>query len=240
MILCLLAGTAASFRHNHVSSKLWQLTDLMLSANDKDKHNPGSSNDDESTGRSIASAKPWKNMGEIVTITSPWLTLKGERLLDDADNLLDYWRVEKDDSAVILVLHRGHLVFPKPVWRVGLHATTLDFPGGRVPRGMAPQDVVGRILERELQIDSETAIKTWQALNEDQGWPVNSSFSNQKLFGFVVELHNDVELDYEAVLHPKTYDPNNPSDLELLLQEDLLCLQCRAVLLEWRLQREIE
>ena len=191
------------------------------------------SNDDSS---SSSSSKKWKFMGQIASLESPWLTIKGERLLDDKDQLLDYWRVEKDDSAVVLTLHKGNFVFHKPVYRVGLDQVTLDFPGGRIPNGKSPQSVVMPILERELGV-AETDVLRVEPLNRNgEGWPVNSSFSNQKLFGFVAELKEDCKLD-PSLLHSKSYSATEPNSLRELLDKELTCLQCRAVLQEWKIQQ---
>jgi hypothetical protein len=173
----------------------------------------------------------WRVMSEIVTIQSPWLRIIGERLEDDHKQLLDYWRVEKADSAVVLTLHRDRLVFPKKSYRVGLNKATLDFPGGRVPEGMFPSKVVPEILERELGIADASSSCRIESLNAQQGWPVNSSFSNQKLFGFVAKINDSIVLNPE-LLHVNSYNPKETEELDALLEE-LACLQCRSILMEW-------
>lgn len=67
---------------------------------------------------------------------------------------------------------------------------TLDFPGGRVPSTAEKPliDLVLAILQRELNIPdisnvNDSVIAPMESLNEI-GWSVNSSFSNQRLFGF--------------------------------------------------------
>lgn len=171
--------------------------------------------------------KGWEKISQFVSIDSPWLKLIGERLKDDRGQLLDYWRIEKEDSAVIVTVHRDRLVFPKPAYRPGQDATTLDFPGGRVPKHQAAVEVVPAILRREVGL-TEGDYRLL-SLNEE-GWPVNSSFSNQKLFGFVAIIGEDVEMD-QTYLHSLSY-ALKPQGIEELL-DDLTCLQCRAVLLEW-------
>lgn len=177
--------------------------------------------------------KPWETISQFVAIRSPWLTLIGERLKDDRDRLLDYWRVEKADSAVIMTLHRDRFALPKPVYRPGVGEITLDFPGGRVPTDTAPIEVVPEILQRELGV-GEDQIDRLLTLNSD-GWLVNSSFSNQKLFGFVAEIRADAQLD-DRLLWETRYQVNETKEIDRLL-EALTCLQCRAVLLEWLRQR---
>lgn len=44
----------------------------------------------------------WQLIDTIVEIKSPWVTLIGERIKDDQDNILDYWRVEKEDSVIVV------------------------------------------------------------------------------------------------------------------------------------------
>jgi len=65
-------------------------------------------------------------------------------------------------------------------------------------------------------------------LNE-QGWLINSSFSNQKLYGCVAQIDPNitVERDRLGVVYPHT-----PEGIHQLYQ-NLTCLQCRAVLQEW-------
>lgn len=205
----------------------------------------GGSQEEEDSEKSQSSQKyppkeqspKWKVMAEIVTIQSPWLKVIGERLEDDRKQLLDYWRVEKADSAIVLTLHRDRLVFPRKAYRVGLDQCTLDFPGGRVPEGVSASSVVPRILKYELGIAAD-AVGRVEPLNARNGWPVNSSFSNQRLFGFVAEINNNVELD-PKVLHSDMYDPNNAMELTELLEE-LKCLQCRSILMEWLVRTKLK
>lgn len=157
-----------------------------------------------------------------------WLTLIGERLRDSQGNNLEYWRIEKAHSVVILPLLNQQLVLPPPIYRPGLGTTTLDFPGGRVPKHLSPQSVVPDILARELGIQA-TEIATLIAINQ-QGWSVNSSFSNQKLYGFLVQLQPDVKIPPKYL--SATYETTKEGIASLL--DVLTCLQCRAVLLEWQ------
>jgi hypothetical protein len=64
------------------------------------------------------------------------------------------------------------------------------------------------------------------------GWAINSSFSNQKLYGFVVELHSEATVNPELI--GATYSVT-PAIIRDLLKK-LTCLQCRALLLEWQRQ----
>ena len=57
----------------------------------------------------------------------------------------------------------------------------------------------------------------------------NSSFSNQKLYGFVVKLHPTASVSNELLGASYATTPRGINELV----KDLTCLQCRAVLLEW-------
>jgi hypothetical protein len=180
---------------------------------------------------SSASEGEWEKISDIVTIESPWLSIMGERLRDNEGKILDYWRVEKSHSAVVVTIQKNRLLFPKPSYRPGLGYTTLDFPGGRVPADAKPVDVVPAILKRELGIQASDIYKI-ESLNE-RGWPVNSSFSNQLLFGFVATLNHEARIDSDK-LHTSLFTIDQ---VDLVLQ-DLLCLQCRSVLMEFLLLRQ--
>jgi hypothetical protein len=188
----------------------------------------------------------WHKQSEIVTIHTPWMTLLGEHWTDDTGKLLDYWRVQRADSAVIVTLQQEkngifRFLIPKQTFRPGIGIPTLDFPGGRIPAAskepterMAHQHAaVQSILRRELGIAESDCWESIQILNqpEDEGWAINSSFSNQRLFGFVVHVRPDVFVD-PKYLYPKVYTTETVADL----LSQLNCLQCRAVLLEWMQQ----
>ncbi|MFP4010039.1 MAG: NUDIX hydrolase [Spirulinaceae cyanobacterium] len=176
----------------------------------------------------MANDEPQNLRDRFVEIRSPWLTLIGEHIEGDRGQVLDYWRVEKADSAVIITLQGDRLILPKPAYRPGLAATTLDFPGGRIPHEETPLTIAPKILQRELGISS-TAIHHLEQLNET-GWAINSSFSNQKLYGLVAII--DPGFAIPIGLIGKTYDLTKTGLQNL--KEDLTCLQCRAVFLEWR------
>lgn len=169
----------------------------------------------------------WKNKGKFVEIRSPWLTIIGEKLQDDQEQILDYWRVEKADSVVIITRQNHQFFLPIPMYRPGLGKTTLDFPGGRIPREKTPIEVVPDILKKELGLE-ELELINLTPLN-NHAWAINSSFSNQKLYGFVAEIPPNISINPEKIgaKYPTTKEGINS------LLEDLTCLQCRALLLEW-------
>jgi hypothetical protein len=169
----------------------------------------------------------WKTLDRFLDLRSRWMTLIGEHLETETGEVLEYWRVERADSAIVLPLWQHHLLLPLPMFRPGVGEATLDFPGGRVPTGKTAAEVVSEILSKELGIPAE-AIERLEPVNS-QGWAINSSFSNQRLYGFVAQLHSDASVS--AALLGARY-PATAAGVGELLQQ-LSCLQCRAVLLEW-------
>lgn len=172
-------------------------------------------------------SKPWQVRDRLLEIHSPWVTVIRERLEDDRGQLLDYWRVEKADSAVIITQQGDRLVLPPPSYRPGVGTLTLDFPGGRIKGDRPPIEVVPEILQRELGIPV-TAIRQIIPLNPS-GWEINSAFSNQKLYGFVATVNSEWDIPGDRL--GATY-PTTTLGIRTLLQQ-LTCLQCRALLLEW-------
>lgn len=171
------------------------------------------------------SAQAWQVHDRFLELHSRWMTLIGEHLQDDQGQRLEYWRIEKADSVIILPIQGDRLLLPSASYRPGIGQVTLDFPGGRVPEGQTPEEAAIATLKRELGTDP-TAIIQLTPLNR-QGWAVNSSFSNQKLYGFVAQIRDSLDLPLVA----STY-PVSSIGVQYLLKE-LSCLQCRAVLLEW-------
>ncbi|HEY9851975.1 MAG TPA: NUDIX hydrolase [Leptolyngbyaceae cyanobacterium] len=173
------------------------------------------------------SRERWRVCKRFLEMRSSWLTLIGENLQDDRGDILEYWRIEKSDSVIIITLQKNQLILPQPMYRPGVGEFTFDFPGGRVPDGESPLAVVPLILKRELGIEADSIVEI-TPLNT-KGWAVNSSFSNQKLFGFFVQIKPSLVLSPEYV--GATYPANDSGVGDLL--EVLTCLQCRALLLEW-------
>jgi hypothetical protein len=169
--------------------------------------------------------KAWLVLNAIAKLQSPWLTVIAERLQDEQGHLLDYWRIEKADSLVILPIQAETLLLPSASYRPGIACCTLDFPGGRIDPTQSLESVAHSILKRELGIPA-AGIRQLQRLNPE-GWAVNSSFSNQKLFGMVAQIEPTLVLDRVG-----SRFPCQPAGIQSLRQQ-LTCLQCRAVLQEW-------
>ncbi|MDD3765509.1 MAG: hypothetical protein PHP86_19610 [Nevskiales bacterium] len=169
----------------------------------------------------------WRQQQEIMRLTSPWVTLVAERWVDQFDCEIDYWRVERPDSAIVVPVQAGELLLVTETFRPGVGRSTLDFPGGRIPVGKRPQDSIGLILERELGVGAEF-VSDMRPINSE-GWIVDSSFSSQKLWGFEVEIDRRWCAPERCAL---TRVPVTNASIDMLV-EQLTCLQCRALLLEW-------
>jgi hypothetical protein len=131
------------------------------------------------------------------------------------------------DSVVALTLQKNQFVLPPQIYRPGVGKLTLDFPGGRVPEGASPRSAAKDVILRELAIEASDILKI-TAIN-DKAWPINSSFSNQGLFAFEVKIDEAVTFDKNKGF--SLYPATRAGVINLL--ERLICLQCRAVLLEW-------
>ncbi|MEM1242042.1 MAG: NUDIX hydrolase [Cyanobacteria bacterium P01_H01_bin.26] len=173
------------------------------------------------------SEQPWQCKEQILSLNTRWLTLIGETLETPQGKSLDYWRVEKADSVIVLPIHHQHLLLPPPMYRPGVSKSTWDFPGGRCPNGQTPHSTAKTILQRELGI-TDSALHHLQPLNQT-GWFINSSFSNQRLYGFVAKIRADTPLLPEKL--GATYPTTEPGIQSLL--KKLTCLQCRSLLIEW-------
>ncbi len=173
------------------------------------------------------SEQSWQAKDIILSLKTRWLTLMGETLETPEGKLLDYWRVEKADSVIVLPIHQQHLLLPPPVYRPGIRQSTWDFPGGRCPDSQSPDSAAKTILQRELGI-ADSALYSLTPINQT-GWAINSSFSNQRLYGFVAQLHPDTCLSPENL--GSTY-PITATGIQSLL-DTLICLQCRSLLMEW-------
>ena len=175
---------------------------------------------------------PWQVQDRFLEFHSRWMTLVGEHWLDTQGQRLEYWRVEKADSIIVLPMQpdplgQSHLLLPPASFRPGVGQVTLDFPGGRRLVGQTLEEAATAILQRELGLEA-SAIAHLTPLNPE-GWAINSSFSNQKLYGFVAQLEGS--LLQPSIVTAATY-PATASGLRQLLGK-LICLQCRAVLLEY-------
>lgn len=175
----------------------------------------------------------WKVLHTISETTSRWVKVIAEAVEDEQGEALEYWRVEKDDSIVVLPFYRGAIVLPKPFYRHGIGRDTWDLPGGRWDRRADVKTAALSILVRELGI-AETDVTGLSSMHGTP-WPVNSSFSNQHLHGFVAEIA-------DSAVFPKARGVERfATDLSGMtaLLDRLCCLQCRCVVLEWLYRRTL-
>ena len=186
----------------------------------------------------------WQRIGPpIVTLTSPWLKVIAERYSTSSgqknDELIDYWRIERASSVIVIVIHQGRYILPAPQFRPGLQRSTLDFVGGRRGTDESVVETARRLLTKELNLSSEIIQKhvDFLPLSEDkEGWPVDSSVSNQALYGAVATLDDDA-IEAQSTWKAQGVISYPFSEIDKLL-DDLPCLQCRAVLLEWLYQEK--
>ena len=167
----------------------------------------------------------WERLSSFLKIQSPWLTIHGEHWRDDKDDKLEYWRIERADSVVILPVQEESILLPKRFFRPGVNQESVDFPGGRVATDISLRKMVLKILKRELGINPEF-VSAITPLNH-AGWFVDSSFSNQKLFGFVAVIKKT------AIIPEKMLYKRIPLNEVKSLLQSLECLQCRAILAEY-------
>jgi hypothetical protein len=168
----------------------------------------------------------WRVRDRFVDLQTRWFTLIGEHLETEQGEVLEYWRVERSHSVIVLPLLAGHLTLPEPSYRPGVGQATLDFPGGRLDQAHSLETAATKIVQRELAVPA-AAIIALTPLNQD-GWLVNSSFSNQRLYGFVAQL----DATYPPQAAYVSFPANNMG--VRALKNRLSCLQCRAVLQEWQ------
>jgi hypothetical protein len=111
----------------------------------------------------------WKRLSECVRVASQRVTLIGERWLCDNGQELEYWRIKKADSVIVLPLQAGHLFLrgaDLPAWHRPSH---VGFPrrpaaGGRLAADKATNYIVPFLPHCELGIAPDAARRT-EALN---------------------------------------------------------------------------
>ncbi|HUZ22010.1 MAG TPA: hypothetical protein VMU75_15725 [Acidimicrobiales bacterium] len=170
----------------------------------------------------------WHFLSRMVEVRSPWLSMIGERLRDGTGQELEYWRVEKPDSLLVVTVHDGRLILPPRSYRPGVGRTTLDFAGGRLEDPSMILETAQTIVRREFKLSGSDLFASQESLN-DIGWDVDSSSSSQRVYGIAAELRREVPVLDDSI--GASYPATGLGGRELL--RDLVCLQCRAVLHEW-------
>ena len=170
----------------------------------------------------------WQVLSRMVEVRTPWLSMIGERWQEGTGRELEYWRVEKPDSLLVVTVHDGRLIAPVRSFRPGVGTTTLDFAGGRLddPSTLAEEAVA--IVRREFKLNGDDLFESQEPLNL-VGWDVDSATSNQRVFGVAAELRRDVQVTDDRL--GASYPATSAGGRQLL--GELVCLQCRAVLSAW-------
>lgn len=171
----------------------------------------------------------WKVLSEFVKIKSPWLTLIGERLQDGSHREYDYWRVEKPDGMLVVTVQNGLLILPTHMYRPGIGKTTLDLCGGRIASNENLEEEALNIIERELGISTNKNLVDINPITK-RSFNVDSSFTNVKIYAYFASISPEVKIQPKNI--GATYTADDAGIRELL--KDLDCLQCRAVLYEWK------
>ncbi len=171
----------------------------------------------------------WDVLNEIMTIDSPWLKLIVERLTNENNQEIDYWRVQKPDGLLIIVIQNNKILLPKPMYRPGIKKYTLDLCGGRrSQKNSNLTEDAKKIIIRELGINNYKLDIQINLLN-NIGFNLDSSFSNVKLFIFIAQLSSDTKIN--NLYSKKSYYANKQGITKLL--NDMDCAQCKLALHEW-------
>ena len=166
----------------------------------------------------------WILEDHFLTLTTHWVTLIGEHYTDHRGKRLEYYRAERSDSVIVLPIQENTLLCAPRTFRPGVGESTLDFPGGRVDANSV-EETAQRILLRELDLTADM-LQDLELMN-NRGWPVDSSFSDQRLFGAVARIRPEAAPQGAVERFPLT------SDGQADLLRELECAQCRLVLLQF-------
>jgi hypothetical protein len=167
--------------------------------------------------KDVASQPKTKLDSEIV-IDSRWVKVLKDHYRSNGGDTLEYWLVDRTDSVIILVRQGGKFILGDKQLRPGVGVKTLDFAGGRVD-GLEPLEAAKLCVQREFRL-GDVVFPDPTKLTEPLF--VDSAFSTQKVYGFYLEMPENVPLDGARYTAKQ-------------LAESLVCLQCRAMLLEWML-----
>ncbi|WP_289018893.1 NUDIX domain-containing protein [uncultured Desulfobacter sp.] len=169
----------------------------------------------------------WKILETLAVFKNRWVTLIGERLLDNHGNQLNYWRIDRPDSVIVIPLRKDKLLICSPVYRPGVDMETPDFPGGRLSPDKSPKEAAYEVLERELGLE-RGSLEHMLPVNR-KPWLVDSSFSSQKLHVFEAKLKDNCVYSTNMAIECPIQETEN-------ILSRLICLQCRCAFLDWLYQ----
>jgi hypothetical protein len=161
-------------------------------------------------------SQPKQKLESAIILQNKWITLCKDDYLSNDGSRLEYWRIERSDSVIIVARQNGYFLLTPMQSRPGIDQKTLDFPGGRI-NDIDPRQAAIQTLRREFQLADTVNLNVEPIIK--QPLFVDSAFSSQKVYGFVTELPDDLE----------TVDTKRYGADELL--EKLQCMQCRTFLL---------
>jgi hypothetical protein len=173
--------------------------------------------------------KKWKLIHRTLQLKSKWVTVYADKLIDDKGQELEYWHYDRPDSVVAIVIHRGSFLLPLPQYRVGVDLVMLDFAGSRIDNKKSPKENALTVVSRELDIQSDEISSV--SLIKGSPFAVDSSFSSQKLWGFIVYINDNAHIPSMVKRYVK-------KDVQKL-RKDLRCGQCRLLLDEHILQLKV-
>lgn len=172
-------------------------------------------------------AKKWQILDRIIHLQSRWVTVYADRLQDDQGRELEYWHYERPDSVIVIAIQGDQFLLPAPQYRVGVGEIMLDFAGSRLASGQTPEAAARAVLRKELGL-APRAITRLQLLTPAP-LAVDSSFSSQRLHGYVAHIATGAKLAPGV----QTFAQPNPA----ALLQALHCGQCRLLLHEYLLMR---
>jgi hypothetical protein len=97
----------------------------------------------------ITSMTDWKLRDTFLNIATNWVRLIGESYTDQDGKDIEYYRVEKTDSVIVLPIYKDLIYCALASFRTGVQRSTLDFPGGRIIENKSIKDSALAILGRE-------------------------------------------------------------------------------------------
>ncbi len=171
--------------------------------------------------------KKYKIINKFFCFKSKWVEFIGERCEDEKKDLLEYYRVVRCDSLIVLPIVGNKLLFPQKYYRHGISNITLDFPGGRIEDLKKIKNTAKKILKKELSIHSKD-IQNIQIIN-NEGLYVDSSFSTQQVYTCIAYL-DEKNFKFNKI---KCIEINK--DNIISLYNIMKCIQCKNSLMEFYL-----
>lgn len=122
---------------------------------------------------------PWTVRSSEYALDEPWYKVRRDVVQLPDGTLIDYYRAERPDVAVVLpVTPEGDVLLVRQ-YKHGAGVVTLELPGGLIDPGEAPLAAAARELREETGFASSLAL-------EPLGWVyADASKSTERVFSFV-------------------------------------------------------